>query len=504
MRSAGSGESGSQSVESCTGRTRTCVKTIMKKNQTVCLVNLGCHKNQVDAELILGELDNAGYSINSNPDRADIIIVNTCSFLNAAREESVDVIREMLEYKKTGRLKQLVVAGCMADRDRLYLMPVKNGIDQFLSPFQIGKTTQILQPDQPVQPPVSPGGRCRRQAGIRLMTTPRSFGFLKIADGCDNRCAYCRIPYLRGAFRSRPPEDIIRETMGLIESGRREIVMISQDSTSYGKDNPQYGNLQELLQKLVRLAGLKWLRLMYLYPSGLDEDFLRFVADNPFICRYLDIPLQHTNPRILKKMNRRIPGLPGQASPATGDFLDRIRSLVPGITIRSTLMTGYPGEDEKVFREMLSLVEAGAFDHLGVFSWSCEPDTVAMRYRADAVDRDIAEERTAMLMQAQAEVVDARSRSRLNRICEVVVDGPDEDDEGSVIGRTEFQAPEVDGWVRLRGNYESGSWLQVRLIEAELYDFNGIIDDIRKDEKSESRCRLKTKKKRGLDRKVTD
>lgn len=451
----------------------------MKKNQTVCLVNLGCHKNQVDAELILGELDEAGYDISPDPSGADIIIVNTCSFLNAAREESVESIREVLEYKKTGRLKQLVVAGCMADRDRKYLIPVMNGIDQFLSPFQIGDTIQILQPDQPLQPPVLPGGCCHQPTGIRLMTTPRSFGFLKIADGCDNRCAYCRIPFLRGAFRSRSPEDIIQETMELIDSGRQEIVMISQDSTSYGKDNPQYGNLRELLQKLVRLADLKWLRLMYLYPSGLDEDLLRFIADNPVICRYLDIPLQHVDPRILKKMNRRIPGLPGQVSPVTGDFLEKIRNLVPGITIRSTLMTGYPGEDEKAFREMLSLVAAGAFDHLGVFSWSCEPDTAAMRYRADAVDRQVAEERAAVLMQAQAEVVDVRNRSRLNRIYDVVIDGLDEDEKEYVIGRTEFQAPEVDGWIRLRGNYEPGSWLKVRIIGADLYDFNGVVVDNR-------------------------
>ncbi len=450
--------------------------TVQKKsNPVVCLINLGCPKNQVDAEMILGALDGAGYTISCDPEQAEIIIVNTCSFLKTARQESLETLERMIELKKAGLVKQVIVSGCMADRDRKYLKSIEGGIDQFLSPFQIDQTIRILGMDRSIRLPVKPG-KSYRPEGIRLMTTPRSYGYLKIADGCDNRCSFCRIPYLRGSFRSRAPEDIIDEAAGLIESGRREIVVISQDSTAYGQDNPRFGDLCALLEGLSRLHGLKWLRLMYLYPAGITEKLLRLIADFPVICRYLDIPLQHVDYRVLKSMNRRIPELAGQVSLDIEGFLNAVKKWVPDIAVRSTLMTGYPGEDEKSFEKMLNLVKSGIFEHLGVFTWSCEPNTAAAKIQAEAVDRREAEKRASELMEAQAEVVVQRNLARLNKTYDVVIDGPD-DEEGFVLGRLEFQAPEVDGLVKLRGCYAPGTWLKARLSDVDLYDFEGIVVD---------------------------
>lgn len=446
-----------------------------KSDKTVCLIGLGCPKNQVDAEMILGELDSAGFEISIDPEQADTIIVNTCSFLKAARLESLEIIEQMLDLKKAGFIKQVVVSGCMADYDRRYLGAIGEEIDQFLSPFHIDQTLQILTGSNPVQMPMKPGKHYRPE-GSRLVTTPRSYGYLKIADGCDNHCAFCRIPYLRGSFRSREPEDVIFEAQGLVESGRREIVVISQDNLSYGKDNLKIGDLCDLLKNLVRIKDLKWLRLMYLYPAGITEALLRFVADNPVICRYLDLPLQHVDAHVLKGMNRRVPLLPGQVSMDLGEFLETIRKWIPGITIRATLMTGYPGENKKSFEKMLNLVAEGAFDHLGVFTWSCEPNTKAAKLQSEAVERQEAEERAAQLMEVQADVVVKRNRERLNKVYDVVIDGPD-DEEGYMLGRLEFQAPEVDGWVRLQGDYEPGTWLKACLNNVDIYDFKGIVVD---------------------------
>jgi ribosomal protein S12 methylthiotransferase len=437
---------------------------------TICLVNLGCHKNQVDSEIMCGVLDDAGYEFTSQPDRADIIIINTCGFLKAARDESVEMVRCMSSYRKKGCLKKLVIAGCMADEDRHYLIKHVPQIDQFVSPFVLDRVAELIQMDQKVQPPVS-SNTFTFPVGMRWVTTPRSYGFVKISDGCDNCCAYCRIPRLRGPFKSKSPDDILAETRELIDSGRHEIVVISQDTTSYGKDVPEYGDLTSLLSRMVTLPGLKWLRLMYLFPAGITESLLDFVADHPVVCRYLDIPLQHTEPAVLKRMNRRLLDDSGNKKEYVYNYLQAIRRRIPGVAIRSTLMTGYPGETESAFYNMMDMVDRGAFDHLGVFPWSPEPDTPAFSGRFEAVDSDVAEERAAMLLAAQAAVVESRNRDHLGHEFLVVIDGPDATVPGHVLSRTEFQAPEVDGWVRVPGEFSPGTWLNVRLTGVEMYDY---------------------------------
>lgn len=421
---------------------------------------------------MMGILDDRGFQLVVDPGEAELIIVNTCGFLRAAREESLQTIREMAGFRCAGRLKCLVVAGCMADRDRQWLLERVDGIDRFASSFQLDRLDQVLQDDESALPPLSYRDfEWARTA--RWVSTPLSFGFVKISDGCDNRCSYCRIPYLRGPFRSKAPDDIVLEVEELVESGRREVVIISQDSTSYGKDLESGEGFHGLLKRMASVPGLKRLRLMYLYPSRVDDALLEIMGCNPVICRYLDMPLQHTDPKILRAMNRHVPEwMMGGADPLLR-FLERIRKTVPGLTIRTTLMTGFPGETVESFRSMLEVVEGGGFDHLGVFAWSPEPDTAASGIISDCVERTVAEDRASQLMTAQAEVVETRNRAMLGSRLEVVVDGPDEDEEGYVVGRTEFQAPEVDGWVRMKADLPAGEWGYVRLDHVDLHDFEG-------------------------------
>ena len=443
-----------------------------RKRQTACLVNLGCHKNQVDAEIMMGVLDDRGYRLVIDPAEAELIIVNTCGFLAAAREESLQTIREMAGFRRGGRLQCLVVAGCMADRDRQWLLDRVDGIDRFASSFQLDRLDQVIRGEEPFQTPLSyQDFQWARTA--RWVSTPRSFGFVKISDGCDNRCAYCRIPFLRGPFRSKPPDDIILELEELVASGRKEAVIISQDSTSYGKDLELPGGFHGLMKRMASVPGLKRLRLMYLYPSRVDEALLDIIGGHPVICRYLDMPLQHTDPKILQAMNRHVPEWMTRGTDPVLKFLERIRKAVPGITIRTTLMTGFPGETDGSFRSMRDVVESGAFDHLGVFAWSPEPDTGAYGATRGCVERTVAEDRASQLMTVQAEVAETRNRALLGSSLEVVVDGPDEDEEGYVVGRTEFQAPEVDGWVRMKADLPAGEWGYVRLDHVDLHDFEG-------------------------------
>ncbi|MCD4655676.1 30S ribosomal protein S12 methylthiotransferase RimO [bacterium] len=444
------------------------------KKTIVCFANLGCHKNQVDAENILGSLDDAGFVITDNPSQADIIIVNTCGFLRAARQESAELLMEMSAYRRKGQLKRLVVAGCMADRDREWLLDVVPEIDQFVSSFQLDSIPELIVAEQSETPALQ-AGNFQWSESPRWITTPLSYGFLKISDGCDNVCNYCRIPYLRGPFRSKPRKDIIEEAVEILETGRREIVLISQDNTSYGKDDRKNGDFTDLIAEISCLDGLKRLRLMYMYPSRIDRELLKLMADRNNICKYLDIPLQHVNPEVLRDMNRKLPGFKNEPPLDAQTFFNEIRMLVPGITIRTTLMTGFHAETDRAFREMEEFVESGNIDHLGVFSWSPEPDTPAWKFSED-LDIEIAEERAADLLEVQAMIVEERNRELLGRVLEIVIDEVDDEfDEILSIGRMESQAPEIDGHVSIQGKFEPGSYLNVHLDGLDVFDFTGTL-----------------------------
>lgn len=437
---------------------------------SVCLVNLGCHKNQVDAEVILGALDDAGFPVAADPSAAEIIIINTCGFLDAARRESIEMLAEMSRYRRDGVLRKLVVAGCMADRDRRWFEAHDFAPDLYVSSYDLDRIPErILFPEKSL-PAKTPEDFIWPQSP-RWVSTPRSYGFIKIADGCDNRCAYCRIPYLRGGFRSKARADIIAEAEELLETGRREIVLLSQDTTSYGSDRAGNGNFTNLVDELSQLAGLKWLRLMYLYPSRIPRRLLELMDSRETICRYLDIPLQHTHPEILKRMQRQRPGFAGERPMTAPEFIKAIRRAVPDVTIRTTLMTGFPGETDEIFDEMQAFVADGHVDHLGVFTWSPEPDTPAWQW-ADRADGAIAEARAAQLMETQADIVETGNRRLLGRVREIVVDSVERVDTAIMAeGRLMSQAPEVDGVVRIPGRWVPGQWLDVRLTGCSLYDF---------------------------------
>lgn len=445
------------------------------KAEKVCLINLGCHKNLVDAETILGALDDAGFVVTNDPVKAEIVMVNTCGFLEAAREESAEILLDMASLRRQGDIQWLAVTGCMADRDRLWLKERIPEIDQFVSSFQLDEIPRLIRYRQQDLPMLK-SADFQWSMSPRWLSTPPSYAFIKIADGCGNKCAYCRIPYLRGELRSKPVDDILEEASAIIESGRREIILISQDSTSYGQDIRGAFGFTELVKEISLLPELRRLRLMYLYPSRTDRNLLILMRETPAICDYLDIPLQHVNQRVLKAMNRSLPGFKGESGSYTERYLREIREIVPDITIRTTLMTGFPGEDQKAYEELEALVDSELVDHLGVFAWSPEPDTPSWSLK-DQWDRQIGEDRAARLYEIQAGYVEARNVRKLGKRVEIVIDEVEEDHQGVCwsVGRMVSQAPEVDGVVRVVGAHEPGEYLSVTLDSVDIYDFSAII-----------------------------
>jgi len=447
------------------------LNSMKKKNNRICFVNLGCHKNLVDAEIISGALDDAGFELIDNPSEAQTIIVNTCGFLEVARQESIESIKEMSLYRISGILERLVVTGCMADQDRALLLRAVPEIDQFVSSFQLDQIPELIQAESK-ETSVLHTCDFRWAKAPRWLATPESYAFLKTSDGCDNHCSYCRIPYLRGNFRSKLRTDILAEAADILDTGRSEIVLISQDNSSYGKDDQSIGGFTDLVRGLSDLDGLRRLRIMYMYPSRIDRELLELMASSNNICNYLDIPLQHVNTRVLKNMNRSLPGFCDESALNAIDFIKDIRKSVPNIVIRTTLMTGFPGEDEEAFCNLEDFIESGSIDHLGVFPWSPEPETPSWSW-AEESQMDIAEERAARLLELQARVVENRNASLLGEVREIIIDEIEEDAEIWSTGRMESQAPEVDGNVRIQGKFTVGTYVTTRLENIDIFDFTG-------------------------------
>lgn len=426
----------------------------------VALVSLGCSKNTVDSEKILGEIRRSAGIITGNPAEADIIIVNTCGFLGAARDEALETIREMAEYKVRGNLSHLVVTGCMIPMDRTLIAAEIPSVDLFVTPFEHEKIIDLLDS-------VDSTGDTRetQESGNRLFVTPQSYGYLKISDGCDNRCAYCRIPALRGGYRSFSRETILQDARRIIETGRREIVIVSQDNTRYGEDLPQGPSTESLMEELADLPGLVWLRLMYMYPSRISDNLLDLMARHPKICRYLDIPLQHIDSGMLRRMHR------SYDEDSITKLMARLREKMPDITLRTTLMTGFPGEDTQAFETMKSFVQKGFVDHLGVFTFSPEPGTPAVKMDGQ-VSPEIAKTRRDKLMETQQKISLRANQKHVGLRKTVLVDEWREDRKG-VIGRMVSQAPEVDGVVFIDADIEPGSVLTVTITAADEYDCRG-------------------------------
>lgn len=404
------------------------------------LVSLGCAKNRVDAEMMLFTLKNAGYQIVGDPAAADAVIVNTCGFIEAAKQESIDEILELAQLKKEGRIRAIIVTGCLSQRyqeqvmQQLYEVDAVVGIGANASIAQIvedclnGEKVELF-PDKLLMP----------LSGGRLQSTPPYYAYLKVADGCDNCCSYCAIPLIRGKFRSRPMEEIVQEAKTLAAYGVKELIVIAQDTTRYGED--LYGTLMlpALLQELCKIDGIRWIRLLYCYPDRITDELLHLMAKEEKIVKYLDLPLQHCSADILKAMNRR-----GSRESLTA-LIQKIRRSVPGIVLRTTLITGFPGETQQDFEELSAFVNEIGFERLGCFAYSQEEDTPAAAF-AGQIDEKIKNRRQEIIMEQQHTIMERYCQSLLSKTIDVLVEGFDRYAE-CFFGRSAADAPDVDGKV---------------------------------------------------------
>lgn len=445
--------------------------------RTFHLVSLGCAKNLVDSEVILGVLDRAGYRFEEEAENAEVLILNTCGFIQPAVEEAIDEILLLAEIKKQRTGTKLVVVGCLVQRYKQNLIDELPEVDLFLGTEsckdidlyldtlftgQSEVTDKVRLPPRFVMDADSP----------RILTTPPFRAWLKITEGCDNRCSYCMIPSIRGDLRSRPMADLVKEAISLEARGVKELSLIAQDITAYGDDLGADDTLENLLAQLLANTSIPWLRLLYLYPSGVSDRLLQMMADNGRILPYLDIPFQHVSTRILRLMNRR----------HSGDDLyrlvERIRRYLPEVALRTTFLVGFPGETEEDVQELLDFVESVQIDHVGVFPYANE-EGCASEHFPGQVAEEIKEERRERVLAAQAEVSSSIQEKYVNRVEDVLVEGVSRETDLLLEGRTRFQAPEVDGCVYINdGTASPGDIVQVMISESQIYDLvGGIVDE---------------------------
>jgi len=439
---------------------------------TVSLVSLGCPKNLVDAEVMLGHLPPERYQIVTDESQAEVIIVNTCAFIREAKEESVDTILDVAEQKSSGRCKLLVVSGCLSQRYQEELANELPEVDLFIGTADAPRIVELL--DQGLA-----GTGPRRAIGLpdflydhttpRALSSPFYTAYVKIAEGCANHCSYCVIPSIRGTLRSRSIPSVVAEVEKLVAGGVKEINLIAQDVTAFGADRDDGANLIDLLEQLVKIDGLHWLRLLYAYPDGISDALLELMAREPKICRYLDVPIQHIDDRMLMAMNRRVDGAGIRA------LIERIRSHLPDVTLRTSLIVGFPGETDDQFRRLLAFIEQGHFERLGVFRYSREEGTPAATL-PDQVPERVQLARYRRLMKAQSRVSFRKNRALVGRIEPVLVEGVSEESELLLKGRSVRQAPDVDGMVYINaGQANVGDIVQLRITDSSEYDLVGAI-----------------------------
>ncbi len=446
--------------------------------EKVSIVSLGCARNLVDTEVMAGLLQQGRYEMVSEPSEADIVLINTCSFIDAAKEESIDTIIETARLKEEGRLQTLVVAGCLPQRYSEELTRELPEVDLFIGTGEVPRIVEILKEHRENKQKRLYIGIPRYlydHATPRLRTTPSYTAFLKVSEGCDHKCAFCIIPQLRGPHRSRPIDSIVQEAMTLAEAGVKEVNLIAQDLTAYGREHKDGTTLYGLLREMVRVPGIQWIRLLYAYPNFLDELLLRLIHQNEKICKYVDIPFQHISARILRSMRR------GKSGSAVREAVDRLRRAIPGITLRTSLIVGFPGETEEDFKELLDFVEEAQFDRLGVFKYSVEEGTGAARME-DQVPEEEKERRWQEVMELQAEISRRKNEALIGTVQRVMIDGYNADTE-RFFGRTQAHAPEVDGVVYLENGFTNGvreemrpgDMVDVRISQALDYDLIGAI-----------------------------
>jgi len=461
------------------------------------LISLGCPKNLVDSEVMLGLAREAGHELTKDAAAADVLVVNTCAFIDSAKQESVDTILEMAGYKKDGACKRLIVTGCLAERYRDELKAEIPEIDAVLGtgevPAIVGAISGV---SQPTAAPLTffrtqgrelalserseskgPEPRASRPSPLpdylydadtpRVFATPRHYAYLKVAEGCDYKCAFCIIPTLRGHYRSRSAESIVREARMLASQGIKELLLISQDTTFYGVDRGERGALAKLLRDLNTVDGLEWIRLLYLYPTTIDDATLAAMAECEKVCKYIDLPLQHASNAVLKRMKR-----PGTRQHYER-LLDRIRTRVPGVALRTTFIVGFPGETERDVDELCGFVESEAFDHMGVFTYSHEEGTSAHQLKDD-VPASLKTRRRRRVMSLQKRLIVKRQKNRIGERVRVLVDGPSADHDLVLRARLSTQAPDIDASVYLTdcdpSSFKPGDFAEAEIVGANAYD----------------------------------
>lgn len=439
-------------------------------------ISLGCPKNLVDSEVMIGLLQAQGHVIEADPANADVIVVNTCSFIGDAKKESIDTILSAAQFKNSGSCKKLIVTGCLAER---YAKDIRSDlveVDAILGTNQIEEIVRAVS-GEPVAPPNSYG---RSDADLYLYddTTPRTLigpkysAYLKISEGCDHTCSFCVIPKIRGRLRSRTIPSLVREASRLAAQGTREITLISQDTTSYGTDLGMQDGLANLLEALDGVEELRWIRFLYVYPELVSDRLIAVVNASKKICRYIDMPLQHVSAKILKSMRR------GGDRASLSRLIERIRGGIPDVTLRTTLIVGYPGESREDFLELRSFCKEMEFDRLGVFSYSDEEDTIAFDLKRKVPSRT-AETRRRVIMEQQAAIAARKNRSLLGKEFPILVEGPSEESELLLQGRLESQAPEIDGVCLINdseiGDVQSGEFRIIRITRVLQHDLLGTI-----------------------------
>jgi ribosomal protein S12 methylthiotransferase len=444
------------------------------EKEKVSLVSLGCPKNLVDAEVMLGYLSREMYEVTTDEREADIIIVNTCSFIKEAKQESIDTILDLADRKHDARCRLLIVTGCLPQRYQEELASELPEVDIFVGTGDYPRIAEIIAEKKGTSEQLRYTGDPNflyDDELPRLKSSPYYTSYLKIAEGCSNCCTYCVIPSLRGAFRSRPPEKLLEEARGLVASGVKELNIIAQDITAYGKDLPGDVSLESLITELAGIEGLQWIRLLYAYPDGIRESLIALIRDEPKICKYLDIPLQHISDPILTRMNRR------STEEELRTLIARLRTEIPEIALRTSLIVGFPGETEEDFRKLLHFVEETRFDRLGVFCYSREEGTPAAEMQ-DQVSERIKRERYRRLMRAQARASFKQNRRLIDTIEQVLIEGYSEETDLLLKGRSSRQAPDIDGQVYITaGDAKVGDIVSLRITDSSDYDLIGEIVD---------------------------
>ena len=438
----------------------------MTNGYKVGMISLGCPKNQVDGEALLAKLAQAGYQIVNEIENSDVMIVNTCGFIEDAKREAIDTILEVAQYKEAGLVSAIVVTGCLAERYQDEILKEMPEVDAVIG---IGANSDIVKVCDKALCGIKTSNfpnKCYLPLdGERMLSTPPHWAYLKIAEGCDNRCAYCAIPGIRGNFRSRTIESVVDEAQSLVNRGVKEIILVAQDTTKYGQDLYGEYSLDKLLKELVKIDGLEWIRLFYCYPQRITDSLIDVIANEDKVCKYIDIPLQHSDATVLKNMNRVGDGNDYRV------LLNKMREAIPGLALRTTFMVGFPGETDEQFENLCEFVKDMKFDKMGCFTFSPEEDTPAFDMK-NQIDEDVKKRRQEVLMNAQFFITEASNKGRVGNVYKVIVDSFA---DGKYTGRSYMDSPEIDSGIIFTSNKELniGDFVDVKITDFDGYDLIG-------------------------------